>query len=66
MEPLSRMLKLYHPTLEIEPAQKDRFEAYIRGVVFVQYYNFEFSSDAIITGTQLNLTVSRSTVKYNI
>lgn len=60
------MLKLYHPTLEIEPAQKDRFEAYIRGEVFVHYYNFEFSSDTIITGTQLNLSISNPTVKYSI
>lgn len=66
MKPLSRMLKLYHPTLEIEPAQKDRFEAYICGEVFVHYYHFEFSSDTVITGTQLNLTLLSPILKYSI
>lgn len=66
MEPLSRMLKLYHPTLEIKPAQKCRIETYGGGILSAYYFDLMFMSETITTTTQLNLSISNPTVKYNI
>ena len=66
MKPLSRMLKLYHPTLEIKPAQKSHFETYDGGIVSVDYFDFKYMPDTFVTGTSLNLSTSSPTVKYSI
>lgn len=66
MKPLSRMLSLCYMTLKVEPVYKSYFETYDRGILTVDYFDFNNMPDTFITGTSLNLTTSSPTVKYFI
>lgn len=66
MKPLSRMLSLCPTTLKVEPVHKNYFESYDGGIVSVYYFDFKSMPDTFTTGTSLNLSISRPTVKYSI